>query len=409
MFNTIKYTLLELIRMPGILIWSLAFPLVLMSVFAMMFGPLDDMEDIDPIALVVVEPDESPDGIAFSTFIDAISGNSSNGDSSSNENSQDSRLLDVTFVSSAEDAESKVKDSMSEEKPFAGYVQLVDGVPDLYLTDADSVSGMQDIEASVLVMVMDEYTAKAHMLKEMMQTNPEAIRNPAVISSVLGGVNATEQVEVTHNQPKESVRYYFALLGMAALFGASVSLVAFQRMKPNLSALGARRMVGALGHGRAVLATLLACWIVNCVCLAIAYVFMRFVIGIDFGNRDAGCLLAIAASSLMAVSLGCAVSAIPNVPENGKSGIVTGIVCFLSLFAGLYGQPTMELADSIDSNFPLLSWINPATQIAQSFYSVMYYDSMTPLFTHVLVLLVISAVLFALAVGSLRRQRYASI
>lgn len=49
MWNTFKYTILELVRMPGVLVWALAFPLILSTVFMMMFGPLDDQSEIDPI------------------------------------------------------------------------------------------------------------------------------------------------------------------------------------------------------------------------------------------------------------------------------------------------------------------------------------------------------------------------
>lgn len=404
MLSTIKYTILEMLRLPGIIIWSLVFPIVLMSVFSVMFGPLDEMEDLDPIRITVVEPDGSTvdaqnasyDHEAFSEFIDALSEGKD-------------RLLAPTWVSDTNEAKQMVTDSISTDDPFVGYVELVDGKPQVNIADARTLSGFQDIEASILAMVMDEYTAKAAMLKEMIAADPAALADPSVLGSVFERIDSTVQVDVTRNQPRESVRYYFALLGMAALFGANVSLIAFQRMRPNMSALGARRMIGALSHGKAVGATLIACWIVGFVCLLVAYAFLRLVVGIDFGGRDLACLLVTAVASIVSMSLGCAVAAIPKVPEEGKSGILTGIVCFASLFAGLYGQPTMALADLISENAPIVAWINPATQISQAFYSVMYYDDLLPMMSHLLALLVISAVLFCLAVGSLRRQRYASI
>ena len=136
---------------------------------------------------------------------------------------------------------------------------------------------------------------------------------------------------------------------------------------------------------------------------------MRYVAGIDFGGRDGACLITTAIAALTATALGCAISAIPKVPESGKSGILTGIVCFASLFAGLYGEPTMELADMVSANFPVLDYVNPAIQISQAFYSIMYYDSLAPMIGHLVVLLVMALVLFALSAQSLRRQRYASL
>lgn len=152
-----------------------------------------------------------------------------------------------------------------------------------------------------------------------------------------------------------------------------------------------------------------ASWAITFACLCVTYLYMRYVAGVDFGNRDGACLLTTAVAALTATALGCAISAIPKVPESGKSGILTGIVCFASLFAGLYGEPTMELADMISANFPALDYINPAVQISQAFYSIMYYDSLAPMVGHLAILLVMALVLFALSAQSLRRQRYASL
>ena len=125
--------------------------------------------------------------------------------------------------------------------------------------------------------------------------------------------------------------FYFALLGMAALFGGTLGMIAFQRLKPNTSPLGARRALGATSHGRTVAATVAASWTITFACLCVTYLYMRYVAGIDFGGRDGACLITTAIAALTATALGCAISAIPKVPESGKSGILTGIVCFASV------------------------------------------------------------------------------
>ena len=63
----------------------------------------------------------------------------------------------------------------------------------------------------------------------------------------------------------------------------------------------------------------------------------------------------------------------------------------------------------VSANFPVLDYVNPAVQISQAFYSIMYYDSLAPMVGHLVVLLVMALVLFALSAQSLRRQRYASL
>lgn len=403
MWNTFKYTVLALIRMPGVLVWSLGFPLILSTVFMMMFAPLDEMSNqLDPIPIALVQPEDSVESQAFDAFLQAMS---------EDEDGQDA-LFAVTTVADSAQAMQLVEDTADDENPCIGYVELVEGEPEVHVVGAASTGGTELINSSVLVMAMDSYVANRAMLTELVTQDPMVFATPAgtrVMDSLLEPLQATVQVTVTPNQPKESVRFYFALLGMAALFGGTLGLVALQRMKPNTSALGARRSVGATSHGRTVAATILGSWVITFACLFITYLYIRYVANVDFGNHDFECLLVAACAALTATALGSAISAIPHLPESGKSGVLTAVVCFTSLFAGLYGQPTMELADMIARNFPLAELVNPAAQIAQAFYSVMYYDTPLPLMEHLCILLVMALVLFALSAHSLKRRRYASL
>ena len=79
------------------------------------------------------------------------------------------------------------------------------------------------------------------------------------------------------------------------------------------------------------------------------------------------------------------------------------------MFAGLYGSPVMKLADAMNATMPALQFVNPAVQISQAFYSIMYYDTYQRTIEYVLVLLAMTAVLFAVSFLFIRRQRYASL
>ena len=92
-----------------------------------------------------------------------------------------------------------------------------------------------------------------------------------------------------------------------------------------------------------------------------------------------------------------------------KTGLLTALTCFLSLFAGLYGEPCMALADSIARSFPALASINPAKVITDVFYSLYYYDSLVPFAQKIGILLAMAAALFAVSALFIRRQRYASL
>lgn len=399
MVDTFKYVFLSLVRNKGVLIWALAFPIVLSGCFMVMFQGLDDAAEIAPVHVVVAEDDSYEDAEAFPQFMNAIS-------------SGPDAVISKTDANTAEEAEKIVGESEASEDPYVGYVAVdSDGLPVVHLSGAtkSDAAGMGEVYQAILVRLMDAFCEKNQMVNRLLEDDPAFFANPDNVESVFQVSAVTSKVNATENAPRESVRYYFALLGMAAMFGSQAALLAVAALLPNTSSLGARRALGGVSRLRALLGCMLASWLVSFACLFVAYLFMRFVAGVDFGDRDLPCMVVLAAASLMSVALGALMGSLPKVPVDGKMGILTGIVCFASLFAGMYGQPTMELADSMAASFPASQYINPAVQISQAMFSLMYYESLVPCMQHVLILLAMAAVFFIVSGRFLGRQRYASL
>ena len=257
--------------------------------------------------------------------------------------------------------------------------------------------------------MVDTYVRNADLVAGIAADNPLALADPNRVEEALSRGSVTEQVSLTHAAPTESVRYYYALLGMAALFCGQVGMLAICETQPNLSALGARRALGATSRGKTLAATLAASWLVSFACLIVAFLYMRFAVGIDFSGREGLCVAAIAAAALLSTALGTLLGSLPKVGLGVKTGLLTALTCFLSLFAGLYGEPCMALADSIARSFPALASINPAKVITDVFYSLYYYDSLVPFAQKIGILLAMAAALFAVSALFIRRQRYASL
>lgn len=401
MLNTFKYLFLALIRNKGMMVWTLLFPLILLTCFLFMFAGLDQEGQIEPIPVVVVENAAYEDDATFREFVEGLS-----------DADDDDQLLDVTFAQTSGEATALLADKLDDTPDYAGIIELSDdGLPQVMLAsrDADATAQMDEVYQSILLTTMDTYASRHEFIAQLLQDDPSALMKPAVLDALSGADSVTQKISLTQSAPKESVRYYFALLGFAGIMGGQISLIAVLWLLPRTSALGARRALGGVSRARSLFGTLAACWLVSYLCLLIAYAYLRFGIGIDFVGRDMACLGALAAASLMATSLGAAIAVIPKINDNAKSGILTAFVCVASLFAGLYGQPTMHLADLVAAACPLAQWVNPAVQVSQAMFSLMYYDTLMPYFSHIIALLVMAAVFFICSAAALRRQRYASL
>ena len=402
MLNVFKGTLVMLVRDKAIFIWSLAFPLILSTLFVFMFSHLDDAGQFEPVRTAVVANASYEEAPGFAEMIDALS------------QPGDDQMLDVVRVASEDEAVGLMRDTATgsstatggANEGVVGYLMVSDdGEPSVHVRGGATPDSVDSANQSILKVIVDNYLRSSALIEDVARENPAALANAQAVEKLLEMPDLTEKIDVTQNPPKESVRFYFALLAMAALFGGQVGMVAICRTQPNLSALGARRALGAVSRGKTLAATLGASWLLAFACLAVAYAFIRLVAGVDFG----GCIGVLAASSLLATAVGTLLGSVAKLNEGVKGGLLSAIVCFASLFAGLYGSPVMKLADAMNATMPALQFVNPAVQISQAFYSIMYYDTYQRTIEYVLVLLAMTAVLFAVSFLFIRRQRYASL
>ena len=382
-------TLRALVREKSLFIWSLAFPILMATIFMFMFANLDGAMEFDPVPTGVA--DEAWDTSPFSAVAEALGERG------------DDQLLDVCRFADGEAAASALVDG----EVMGVFSVDEDGEPVLSLAPGLQIG--QTTDTTLVIAHRLSTVRDADLMTSIARENPGAFADPGRLEALFSSVDATEEVSLTHAAPKESVRFYYALFAMAALFGAQIAVVAVCWTQPNLSPLGARRALGAIGRTRTLLATLLACWLLSFCCLLIAFLYTRLVVGVDFAGREGLCVAGLGAASLLACALGTALGSLPKLDVGSKTGILTGVVCLLSLFTGLYGEPCMELADMVSREFPVLASLNPAKAICDMFYSLYYYDGLEVFAGNVALIGLFSAALFAVGALFVRRQRYASL
>jgi len=396
MWHTFRYTLVSLIQEKSIVIWVVFFPIILSTLFAAMFTNIESGAfHLDPAPCAVVRDAvyTSPENAAFPQMIEAL------------DKEGDSHLLDVTYVDAVADAQTLVADGS-----VLGYYALDSaGTPTLTVSPVSDTNSMDAIEQTILADIANEYIHARATFAEIAEADPAALANAAVLQSIADRTDYTQQVSITANPSAQSVRYFYALLGFAALMAAMIALQAIVRTQPNLSAVGARRTVSGISRSRTLAGALLASWVLSFGCLVLAFLYMRFALGIGFGGRDGACLLGLLVASLMTTAFGACIGAIPKLTEGAKGGMLTGITCVLSLFAGLYGTPSLSLADQMARTVPWLVTANPVKKVADLFYSLYFYTSYEPFLTDIAILLALAGIFAVVAAVFMRRQRYASL
>ncbi|PLS24163.1 ABC transporter permease [Bifidobacterium imperatoris] len=416
MWSTFIVTLKANLRDKSSLFWLIVFPIALATMFNGVFGNLDQAMSITPVSVAVVEDANWTNAIGADTLITALSGKNSDTSKTHDDNGTNAvkidpgvTLLNVTKVDSTSQARKLVTQGDTD-----GYLKADnDGRIALTLSD-DTVTvannGTQeaglDVSLSALDNVLDQYNRTSATVKAVLEDNPTAPITRTFWNGLNASMNATKEVTLTNFKPSVMARYYYALMGMACLIAMSYMIHTVTTAQANLSALGIRRTVAPLGRAKQLVAGFLAGWLCSCVCLLIALAYIRYGCGIEVGGREPAAVLAVVIASFMTCAFGTMIGAIPKLTTGVKQGMSTAIACSLSLFSGLYGGFAMELSDLISRKAPLLAAINPAQQVTDLFYSLMYYDSYQPFIRTCAILLAMSAVFLAAGVIMLRRQRY---
>ena len=404
------HTVRMLLRRRDVLIWVVLFPLALATLFQIMFSNFDEYYRVEPASCVVVDDENyrSPQAMFFREMLNAVSEHG------------DDQVLSVSMVATPDEGRAAV---LAGDAAACITVNS-EGLPSMQVSPLSVSSTTGSLDQSIVRAVLDQYrqtyaemkqTFTALPLAQGMQVAPsqEGFESLAATPGMQEAASAfmsdavkTQQVDVLRVESSSTIRYFYALMGFASLMSITVAICAVSATRANTSAVGARRQVAGVSPAKQMAVTMAASFVAVFGCLLLAFAYMRFVLGVEFGGRDGLTVVAIATCALMSTALGAAIGAIPSMPTPGKEGLATGITCLCALFAGLYGEPSMQLADQIAQNAPWAALINPAAQAANAFYDLTYYDSLAPFFWTMCVLLVMAAAFFAVAAVLMRRQNY---
>lgn len=443
MWTTFKATVRTLLLTPSAVVWTLIFPIVLATVFNFMFEPMRSTGSVEAVKVAVVADDAWEDS-PFSQVVDTLSeadepllavhpvateqeareliaeGSVAGAyivDAAGNEgNAEQSGSDELDAVDAAGPADAAGAASGSGTAAGSSDVSTVTssagstGAPRIILAPAGSGTGSDasyDVNRAILESVVTSYLQSEALIEELATHDPVALSDPTTIENALGLSVSVREVSLTHAQPDSMVRFYYALLGMASIFAAQLAGESVWHLQPTSSAAGARRAVSGTSRMRLLIPTIGACWAISTTFLAIAFGYICLTAHIDFSGREGLCIVGIAASSLLSCGIGALVGALPGrMGSDSRRGILTALTCLLSLFAGLYGEPTMELADTIAQAIPAATWLNPVCLIRDLFYTVYYYDTLVPFALRLAACAGIAAVLLAVSTACMRRSAH---
>ena len=120
--------------------------------------------------------------------------------------------------------------------------------------------------------------------------------------------------------------------------------------------------------------------------------FIRFALGIDFGNRTGLIIFTTIVGGTMGLSFGYFFASITKKSVEFKNNMVIGISMICSFLAGMMSN---EVQYFVKQHAYIIDRINPVNLITESYYKLYYYTDLSKYYENIIILIIMT-VLFAI-------------
>lgn len=363
-----KFNLLQTIRDKGELFWPLFFPLILGTLFYFSFGNSAE-EQMKAIPVAMVKEGNQ----YFETFLEGLDG-------------------DTLILSEMEADEAK-------EALEGGKIEGIfysSKIPSL------SVAGVQ-INESILESLLSAYVQNQQMMEEIGQNNPLKIMS--AVNTVSDYQDFIQRTDVSGKTLDGNSDFFFALVGMACMFGCFMGMKMATELRADQSALAARRTIIPVNRLSMVVSGMLSVFTIQFANICVLLLYLHFVLGISFGAQwpllIPVCILGSTAGVAYGIFLGCL-----RFSEGVKVALLVGSSLLMSFLSGLM---LGGMRYFVELYCPIVNRINPVALISDAFYSVSIYNNPSRYRMNLLILAVITVALVLASFLKLRRERYDSL
>lgn len=384
-FRLYRYSLIRSSRDRLTIFWNLLFPIILGSLFHVAFGNYTEKEVLFHQVPVAYVEEEGTDG-NFALLLDTLE--------------TEHGLVQVQKATKAE----------AEELLREGEVEGIFVVGEEAGASRQEASGIslvvtgQGMNQSILNAVLEQYGRTRATLATIGRERPEEIQKAAaVLEEEYSYLKEGSLGDAASNSVLD---YFYSLIAMNCLMGATAGLLCAVEFKANLSPLAARRMVAGTSRFCMLWPDLAAKVTIQFVYLMFSTSYLMFVLDVPLGDQWGFLLLTIFMGSVLGIFLGFFVGVCGKMSYHTKEALCILIMMVSSFFSGLMVDGIQRL---IERYVPVFARINPASLIAKSCCSLNIYDTYGRYLENMGMMLVLVVALAAGAFLVVRRERYAGI
>lgn len=375
MFSYIKYRLKIFLKNKTMVFWTLIFPIALTTMFFFVFADMQFDTPLDPFKIAVVDNGNENMKELLTQLSDKES---------------DNYLFDVQYTQVEEG-----RDLLKNQE--VSVMVILDDVPKI-----ESVS--YDHNTTIMKSVLNTYQRVYTQITHIAQDNPQAMAD-IVIEDLL---NANVEIHTLNSGGSEknmNMTYFYTALGMICMYGAIWGCVVSSDLQANQTKRAARVNIAPVSKRKLLLVDYILAYLLIVVETMILFCYMKFILGVEFGEQI-GLVISVCLVGILAMlSLGILIGT-SKMEWQTKMGLVSGGTVCLNFFAGMMGNGMPYM---IAQMAPFMKYINPADLISRAFSMIYYYEDLSPVYLNMAILMGMAIVFTLFAYLRIRRESYASI
>lgn len=377
----LKYNFLCLFKNKALLFWTLVFPIVLGLLFKIAFSDIEKGGNLKTINIAIIDRVEIPNG-----FLDSIENAKYNEDLPI----FDYKLVDkdtaFTLLENGEVSgviDIKSTDNISLSVTSGGYSQtIIKSYLDQYMQINSSISSL--IILSHGNLSVEEIMAKLNNQKDYLKDAQTNTKKTSMVSY-----------------------YFFTLIGMAILYGSFWGSFIVDRLLPNNGNQGIRLSISPVKRKNLLIAGLFSSFVVHFIELIIIILVLDFGYGVNFNTNYLYLIITCALGSSLGISYGAFISMVLKRKPEGTKVSVTIITSMAGSF--LAGMMVISVKYFVQTNIPILQYINPVNVITDALYSLSYYTDINRYLMNIGILALMTIIFLTSTAFLFRRDSYESI
>lgn len=368
--NLFKYYFKQNIRIKEIMFWNLAFPIALSLLMHFAFSNIEKADRFKTLTI----------GVESQLYAEIL------------KDIEDEDGKNLFNLVESNDYESDIKSGR-----ISGYLKGN--------TKIEAVLGNKIIDNTVIYTTANTINNKYRLIEAIMKENP---------NTSFEELGKDLQKEINHvdngfdiSKKSQMNSFFYTLVGMVCLGAASSGLAAVNMIQLRGGFPEAIRYnIVPISKFKILVTMLLAALLISLLQTSVVLIFMKFVLGVDFGSMYLLLINSVVFSSLFGLLIGAAIGLLINAKMDTQLAITIGVYVSSSFFAGMMSS---DIRSIIASKAPLFARINPGTIIYHLFSSMYYFESTGYYFKYFKDLLIGIGVLVVLISILARRREYEHI